>query len=328
MKSHLIFPAAATLAVCSLSAGIRANEPLYAKNLGPAAGLLGLPSQRNAATLAAGQFSAALHGSIANHYVSDSDRDEQLNFDGETWRVAFEARFGLAEGWDLQLELPWLDHSGGNLDGLIDDWHDIWGMPDGGRSRVERDLLDYRYLGQGETFLLQDDASGMGDINLSLTHRFYQVDSASASVALGYKFATGDEDDFLGSGAQDAWLALRFSGEHLSDLPLRWHGQLGYLHAGDSDLLGEVQERDLWFLGLTMDWIVAPAWSIIAQVDAHAAVAESDISGLGDDTIMLTVGGRWRLSDGLALDVSVVEDIRVETAPDVTFQLSVRYRPE
>ena len=327
MKS-LILLSAAAIAACSLGTGVNADEPLYAKNLSPVAGLFGLPSQRNAATLAAGQFSAALHSSIANHYIRDSDGDEWLNFDGETWRLAFEARLGLADGWDLQLEVPWLDHSGGNLDGVIDDWHDLWGMPDGGRSNVERDLLDYRYRGQDEAFLLEDDNSGMGDINLSLTHRFYQVDYASASVALGYKFATGDEDDFLGSGAQDAWLALRYSAEQLSNLPLRWHGQLGYLHAGDSDLLGKIQERDLWFLGLTMDWIVAPAWSIIAQVDAHRAVADSDITGLGDDTIMLTVGGRWRLSRDFALDISVVEDIRVETAPDVTFQLSVRFRPE
>ena len=31
-----------------------ADEPLYAKNLGPVAGLLGLPSQRDAAPVAAG----------------------------------------------------------------------------------------------------------------------------------------------------------------------------------------------------------------------------------------------------------------------------------
>ena len=87
MRSHHILPAAAATAICSFSAGADANEPLYTKNLGPAAGLFGLPSQRNAATLAAGQFAAALHTSVANHYVSDSDENELLNFDGETLRI-------------------------------------------------------------------------------------------------------------------------------------------------------------------------------------------------------------------------------------------------
>jgi len=40
---------------------------------------------------------------------------------------------------------------------------------------------------------------------------------------------------------------------------------------------------------------------------------------------MLTVGGRWRFVQNWALDFSVIEDIRAETAPDVTFQASLRY---
>ena len=49
-----------------------ANEPLYAKNLSPVAGLLGLPSQRNAYLAARGSFDLALPGRIASPYVSDS----------------------------------------------------------------------------------------------------------------------------------------------------------------------------------------------------------------------------------------------------------------
>ena len=42
---------------------------------------------------------------------------------------------------------------------------------------------------------------------------------------------------------------------------------------------------------------------------------------------MLTAGARWRFAQHWALDFSVVEDILVETAPDVIFQASLRYRP-
>jgi len=305
-----------------------ATEPLYVKNLSLVAGLSGLPSQRDAATVDSGTLVAALHNSIANQYVADSNSDEFLNFDGETLRFALELRYGLAQNWDVQLEVPWLDHSGGNLDDSIDDWHDLWGMPDGGRDDVPTDLLDYRYANrEGAGFSLQDSTSGLGDISLSLTHAFYTKKSAVASVVLGYKFSTGDEDDFLGSGGDDAFVALRFSGPQLSDLPLSWHGQVGYLRAGDSDVLGDVQEQDLWFAGLAVDWQVAERWSLIAQVDSHAAPADSDLTALGDDAFMLTVGARWRFAQNWSVDVNVVEDIRVETAPDVTFQASLRYHP-
>ena len=133
-----------------------AAEPLYAKNLSPVSGLLGLPSQRLAATGPAGALDLAAHASVANNYVLEIDGAEQVNLDGETLRLALELRYAFADRWDLQLEVPWLDHSGGRLDSAIDNWHDFWGMSDGGRSDAERDLLDFRYQGNG-AFSLQDD---------------------------------------------------------------------------------------------------------------------------------------------------------------------------
>ena len=133
---------AALLLLALIIRPVAASEPLYTKNLSPVAGLSGLPSQRSAATLDRHSLGVALHSSIASHYRADSNRDEFLNLDGETLRFALELLYGLAQNWDIQLEVPWLDHSGGNLDSLINDWHDLWGMPDGGRTDVPDDLLD------------------------------------------------------------------------------------------------------------------------------------------------------------------------------------------
>lgn len=314
------------LVVGSLSQLAVADDTLYAKNLSPVTGLFGLPSQRAAATVAGGTSSVALHTSIASHYVEDTEGLEVLTLDGETLRLALEWRYGLTDNWELHAELPWLDQSGGQLDSLIDSWHDLWGLSDGGRSQAPRDVLEYRYASPDAGFLLEDDASGLGDISLSLNYAFYREDDAVAAVALGYKFATGDEDDFLGSGSDDIFLVARFSGQHLADLPLTWHGQLGYLHAGDADVLGDLQEQDLWFAGLSLDWQLGQRWSLIAQLDANAAPADSAVTALGDEAIWLTLGARWRFTEKWALDFSFIEDVQVETAPDVTFQASLRYR--
>jgi hypothetical protein len=302
-------------------------DPLYVKNLSPVTGLFGLPSQRSADTTPAGQLGFAVHGSVANHFALDSDRDEFLNLDGETLRFALDLRYGLWQDWEVQLEIPWLDQSGGELDKLIDDWHDLWGMPDGGRDSVPRDLLDYRYATPDTYVELLEDQSGLGDISLSLNYAFYRREGAVASLALGYKFGTGDEDDFLGSGADDAFVALRFSGDHLSDLPLTWHGQVGYLRTGESDPWEDVQDQNLWFAGLAVDWRLFERWSLIAQLDSHAGPLDSDLKQVGGEAYMITVGARWRFAEQWALDASVVEDIRVETAPDVMFQASLRYTP-
>ncbi len=319
--------AALALPLILLTAPGMASEPLYVKNLSPVAGLLGLPSQRNAITESAGTFEVAVHGSIASHYVNDASEREFVNFDGETARLALDLRYGITDNWDVQLEIPWMDHSGGELDQYIDNWHDFWGMSDGGREDVPRDLLNYRYLSADGAFGLVEDSSGLGDMTLSVSHAFYRDEDAAATVVLGVKFATGDEDDFTGSGGDDVFLAVRMSGDDLSGLPLSWHGQVGYLNAGDSDLLGDTQETHLWFAGLSMGWRIAPRWSLLAQVDAHAAPLDSSLTATGDDAILLSFGGRWHLSQQWQIDVSIVEDIQVETAPDVTFQASVRFLP-
>lgn len=305
---------------------LAASEPLYVRNLSPVTGLLGLPSQRSADTQREGSLAVAVHSSISNNYVLDANSREYLNLDGETLRFALDLRYGLAPDWDLQLEVPWLEQSGGHLDRVIDDWHDLWGMSDGGRSKVPRNQLEYRYASSsGAGFLLADDGSGPGDISLALNYAFFRDGDAVASVALGYKFGSGDDEKFLGSGADDVYVAVRFSGAHLSDLPLRWHGQAGYLRAGDSDLLDGIQRQDLWFAGLGLDWIVTQHWSLLAQVDGNAAPTDSDLTALGDTGVTFAAGARWRVAPRWSIDASVVEDIGVETASDVTFQFSLRY---
>ncbi len=300
------------------------SEPLYVRNLSPVAGLFGLPSQRAANTTPAGAVTASLHGSIASHYVSDNSRREFINLDGETRRLALELRFGIRENWDIQLELPWLDHSGGDLDRLIDDWHDLWGMADGGRDDAPRDALDYRYATANGSLSLADDASGLGDVSLSISHAFYRTEDAVASAVLGYKFGSGDLAEFSGSGADDVYLAVRMSGDHLSGLPLVWHGQVGYLRAGSVDGISHLQQRDLWFAGLSMDWRFAAQWSAIVQLDSHAAPLSSDLTAVGEEAFLLSGGVRWRFASRWQLDLSVVEDIGVGTAPDVVFQASIR----
>jgi len=78
-----------------------ATEPLYAKNLSPVAGLLGLPSPRAAELAAPGSWQFAAHAGIASHFAVDSNSREAVNLDGETWRLAFDLRYGLAEHLSL-----------------------------------------------------------------------------------------------------------------------------------------------------------------------------------------------------------------------------------
>ena len=56
---------------------VSASEPLYVKNLSPVAGLIGLPSQRDAQTTPSGQMAAALYAVLL---MIMSTRAATLNF--------------------------------------------------------------------------------------------------------------------------------------------------------------------------------------------------------------------------------------------------------
>lgn len=303
-----------------------ASEPLWVDNLAPLTGLLGIPNQRNAAVQRGWMLS--LNGAIASHFLVDQQRDEIGFFDGETTRLSLAGRVAIDEHWDIAMTVPYVHHGSGFLDGVINDWHAAFGMSDGGRASYPEDAFSYRYTSSEHHLNITDSQGGLGDVSVEVTRSLQQSSNRSASISLGYKFATGDEQSFLGSGAADIFAALRFSGAHNGDLPLTWHGQIGYVMAGDSDLLGPNQRRDLWFAGLALDWRLSPSWSLLAQYDGHAAPLSSELTSLGDSAGLLSVGARWRAAEQWSIDLSVVEDIQVETAPDVTFQLNVRYRPK
>ena len=74
-------------------------------------------------------------------------------------------------------------------------------------------------------------------------------------------------------------------------------------------------------------WAVLDWLELRAQVLARTATHDSDLPPIGDPSAILSFGGNVRLGDRYTLSLSVGEDLLVESSPDVSFQLSLRYRP-
>lgn len=302
------------------------SEPLWVENLSPVASLVALPPQRSADQH--NGWSVDSHVAIASHFASGQVDDTSAFFDGETTRLSLAMSYGWADDWAVRVTLPWVSQDAGFLDSTINGWHDFFGMSDGGRSQYPNDRFRYQFGDPGYGVDFAEQGSGLGDARIAIDRVIHRVPGEVASVSLGYKAATGDDDAFLGSGAGDWFMQARFSGQHRSDLPLMWHGQIGYTRAGDSDLIGPAQRSNLWFAGLTMDWRLSNDWSLLAQLDGHSAVLDSQVDALGEGgALMLSAGARWRFAPQWSLGLSFIEDIRVETAPDVTFQATLRWRP-
>ena len=165
------------------------SEPLWSENLSPLAGLVALPSQRSAQITPG--LTAALHGAMANHWVSQDEADESVFFDGETGRVTAAFEYGFSDAHSFRLSIPWVSHSHGSLDGLINGWHALFGMSDGGRSRYPEDSFQYRYRrDEGEASLVQS-GSGLGDARAEWNTTLIRAESMRSVPRWAINFLPG-----------------------------------------------------------------------------------------------------------------------------------------
>lgn len=300
---------------------------LVDKDLSPLTAVFGFPdSTEGATTRPVGRHGLSLTLASASHNIEAVEAGERLVFDGETSRLAMSWRYGVTDRLEIGSEVSYLWHHSGNLDSLIDDWHDFFGLADGPRDRRDQDQLDFAYLDdQGSSVNQQRNTHGLGDVRLTAAWQLPGGPDHSQALRFSVKLPTGDAGRLLGSGGTDFSLGLaggvaairnspRWSGHYRTDV-IRI-GRPAFLTGRSKAVVGQVAG------GLTFK---AGIVDLKAQARVRSALYESAIRNLGGVAVYLAFGAEFRMPRGYALALSVGEDVRPDTAPDVTFQVALRY---
>lgn len=274
----------------------------------------------------AGAWSAAWVFDLANNSIAEDASGEDIVIDGETYRLAFDLRYGLRDGVDLGLAVPLLAHRDGVLDGVIWEWHELFGFTNKERRDFARNSLHYAYARDGEPLVdIADPTGGLGDLRLSAGWRISADPARTLSLRLGVKLPTGDEARLLGSGTTD--LSMQLIGADAALLS-RWRARLfwsaGVLRLGGGGPLDEL--RRTW-VPLGSAAIERPLWgrvSFKAQLDAHGPVYRSGLDTFGDSAVQIVAGVGIGLGRAGALDLAIVEDMSVDPTPDFGLHLSWR----
>lgn len=307
---------------------VRAEEidlrPLRVSNQAPLARLCGLPTLDRAQLLDVNQYEASFSWDLASSYTLGNNATEQVLFDGESHRLAVRLDRGLPGGWEVGIEVPLIAHRRGSLDSIIQEWHDFFGLPQGGRDQAANDQLEYSYRKNAAAlFNLQDEQSGLGDVRLLLSRQLSSTGTSALALHASVELPTGAERDLLGSDSVD--VALWLSGVNLSRtmgqrFAVHWGG--GLLVSDTGDLLPD-QRRQLVGTGtLGLAWSPWPWLVLQTQVDAHTSLFEdSGLRQIDEASAQLAVGGAVKLAERTRLELALVEDIAVDTAPDVNFHL-------
>jgi hypothetical protein len=319
------------------SPALAQQEFLGVRNYNPFVQVFGFPGFADASVLERRETSLVLTTTITNHSdigrsdLGDPDLGigpaEMIVVDGESYVTNLALGFGVSDRLTLGVEVPWVAYGGGVFDGAIEWWHDLWGFPNGFRDGPNDELL-ISYASRGaDGFVLDDSASGIGDVRLDAKYRV--MGSADADLGLvlraGVKLATGDAAGLRGSEAVDFSfdLALRKTfGLPLGEVVLL--ASAGALLLGEGEVLPHLQRETVGFAGLGTLWRLNQRWRFNLQLYAQTSYFDSDVAGLGSDSMSLTAGGSYTWVDSkLRLSVAIIEDVVTDLTPDVGLRIEL-----
>lgn len=319
--------------VACCQAASPAATPFYTFNQSPVVQIFGLPAAESATVQKSGHYWGLLTTDVANNYTGARSSREEILLDGESYRVAFALRYGITDRLELGADLPLVGYSGGVLDGLIEGWHSVFGLEQGGRTQAPRDrlLFDYQRDGQDRLHLTQGNF-GLGDIRLNGGWQLYQGGTGSGralALRASLKLPTGSSSRLRGSGSTDLALWLTGSDDYLvaqGRMHLALFGAAGLMALTDGKVLEDRQNNLVGFGSLGAGWSPRDWIAFKTQVSLHSPFYQSDVRELGDGAVQLIFGGTLAFTPKTSLDIALSEDVRVSTSPDLGLHLGLSHQ--
>lgn len=323
---------AAILATTAAPAAAVEITPFQIRNGSPLVQIFGLPATGDPFVVQQGKGEVGLSLNAASNFAKDSNANEQILLDGETYRYALSLKYGLFPGLEAGVEIPYYQYGGGFMDGFIIGWHDTFQMSQGGRDRAPKNRYLYQYTRDGQTRLYRDNSgNALGDISLSAGYQLLKTEGdAPAAVALraSLKLPTGSSGELTGSGSTDFSLSLAGGKKFVTPIGgAEIYGDFGGLALTTGDVLRDQQRHLVAFGSLGGGWSPFSVLALKVELDAHTPFyTGSDLRVLSMSSAQLVVGGTVALGETTTLDLGVSEDVVVKTAPDVMFHINLRKR--
>ncbi len=263
------------------------------------------------------------HATILSQYASmfaDSEVDgveleNPISLDMETFSIVGRLERRINAFSSFSVEVPVVAHWKGVFDGLIENYHDLVGLGNGGRERVPHDRFAYR-LGE-----LDLDGPEMGIGDLQLAYSIYKVRDISRfrfSFTVFCKVPTGSVADGLSSGSLDFGAAVSMA--NVFD-QFRLDYGFGMTSYGGPDERFTDTLDDTGFGYVAVSGRIWREFEGVVQLYLSSSPFDTGYDRLDDYQAMLTIGVRWR-----DWEFSFSEDVFTYTAPDIMVSVSRTYR--
>jgi hypothetical protein len=273
-------------------------------------------------------YEMGLH--VANQYVDLADGSRVAFLDSELYRLDMTAAYPLGHTREIRIEVPLQARSGGFLDGLIESWHDLLGLPQDTRLQRARNrsILEISDSTAGRPLIDETgEEAGLGDVTVRFLQRLSSP-AAWGAVALrmAVKLPTGSSTEIFGSGAPDIAFGVAASWRVLRTVRLDTDFDVALL--GDSPLSDELDQSGTLTQALVgFEWRAWPNLGLLAQLQSESAPLVVGLPDVDRRSLVLAWGVQHALSRHLQAEVALAEDLRVRTAPDLTLRTGLRWSP-
>ena len=281
--------------------------------------------------VASGESEAELSVDWTSLWLRPGDGFDRIELDGEILRLTPTLRYGLGQGFDLSLGLPFQLTSGGVLDSFIETWHEIFALPQNRRDQFARDRFVVRAdtfgaFGLQPAYQMNERPLRPADWPIALAW-FPELDGEAWSFGVqgGIELPTGDEDDGFGNGELDWMLGMIGSWRSERVALSAWGGWTWSADDPKRARSRGLQYGDAPNLGGSLEFALSDRLSALAQVEWERSLLQNlDDRHANRDQVLLWLGGRWRLGEQSALEFAVGEDLVRSVSPDVTFHVAWR----
>jgi hypothetical protein len=275
-----------------------------------------------------GETRVSVHGDWGSDFGFSRRRQGEVTdlrflVDGEHGNLALDVRHGVTPSLTLGARLPVRWRGPGVLDGLIDAWHDLTGLPDNGRRSFPQDRL--RVEGRDAQFRpvrwTGDGGTGLGNLELSGHWAVRRPDPAEGwalAVVGRMDLPTGQGPfDAAGFDAGAQLLAARGLGPS-------WDVYFGFgaTRFADAEAQGILYARDRFHGFAVLEWRPARRLSLLLEFSGASRLVESFANYPG---LQLYLRGGAKLDAGaFRLEGGFVEGLKsVQSTTDFGVMLAV-----
>ena len=270
---------------------------------------------------------------IADDYYRAAPPDEyRLFVDTESLRVSVDLDWRIASRMQIGMTLPFLKHGGGFLDGVVEGFHGMFNLSNGGREWSPRN--DYGvFVVRNRRFWIRSVESAAfrpGDFVVRMkTPLNWDGRDVDLALAGAVKLPTGSLETLTGSGGWDIQAALFATWRpRRPKRDMIFHANLAHSRLGRPTLGEGFPLRSITTLVLAFEYRTTGRLAALVQTQTNIGpFPGSRLGPLNRTAIEATAGVRYAMSESLSLDIGLTENLsQYQNTPDVGIHAGIAWR--